>query len=98
MERALALPGVAAVITGADIASETRPFLSGVKVDAPQYALAVDRVRYVGEPVAIVVAADRYKAEDALDLIAVTYKDLAVVVDPEDAARETAPALHEGAG
>lgn len=98
VERALALPGVAAVITGADIASETRPFLSGVKVDAPQYALAVDRVRYVGEPVAIVVAADRYKAEDALDLIAVTYKDLAVVVDPEDAARETAPALHEGAG
>jgi 2-furoyl-CoA dehydrogenase large subunit len=96
--RALALPGVTAVISGAELADETRPFLSGVKVDAPQYALAVDRVRYVGEPVAIVVARDRYRAEDALDLIDVSYAGLPVVVDPEAAAEETAPVLHQGAG
>ncbi|MDE0808931.1 MAG: molybdopterin-dependent oxidoreductase [Alphaproteobacteria bacterium] len=96
--QALAMPGVTAVITGADIALETKPFLSGVKVDAPQFALAVDRVRYVGEPVAIVVAADRYKAEDALDLINVRYAVLPVVVDAEEAAREGAPVLHDGAG
>lgn len=96
--RARALPGVAAVITGAEIAGETKPFLSGVKVDAPQYALAVDRVRYVGEPVAIVVAADRYIAEDALELIDVDYAGLSVVVDTEAAAEEAAPLLHVGAG
>ena len=95
---ALALPGVVAVITGADIAAETRPFLSGVKVDAPQFALAVDRVRYVGEPVAIVVASDRYRAEDALELIEIRYAPLPAVVDPEEAASETAPLLHRGAG
>jgi 2-furoyl-CoA dehydrogenase large subunit len=97
-DRALALPGVAAVITGAELSAETKPFLSGVKVDAPQFALAVDRVRYVGEPVAIVVAADRYRAEDALELIDVQYAPLPALVDPEAAAAETAPLLHEGAG
>jgi 2-furoyl-CoA dehydrogenase large subunit len=96
--RALALPGVVTVITGSSIVAETKPFLSGVKVDAPQFALAVDRVRYVGEPVAIVVADDRYKAEDAIDLIDVRYTPLSVVVDTEAAAREDAPVLHEGAG
>ncbi len=96
--RAAALAGVAAVITGQDISAETRPFLSGVKVDAPQFALAVDRVRHVGEPVAIVVASDRYRAEDALDLIEVRYRALTPVVDPEAAAGEAAPVLHEGAG
>ena len=96
--RALALRGITAIITGADIAVETKPFLSGVKVDAPQFALAVDRVRYVGEPVAIVVAADRYKAEDALELVEVRYAPLPAVVDPEEAASERAPIIHEGAG
>jgi 2-furoyl-CoA dehydrogenase large subunit len=95
---ALALPGVTAVITGADIARETKPFLSGVKVDAPQFALAVDRVRYVGEPVAIIIARDRYRAEDALELIDVLYAPLAAVIDPEIAAGDDAPLLHDGAG
>lgn len=98
VEKALALPGVAAVITGTDIAAETKPFLSGVKVDAPQYALAVGRVRYVGEPVAIVIARDRYRAEDALDLIEVRYAPLPAVIDPQAAARDDAPLLHPGAG
>ncbi|MCP5372284.1 MAG: molybdopterin-dependent oxidoreductase [Hyphomicrobiales bacterium] len=94
--RAEAMPGVVAVITGADVRAHSTPFITGVKVDAPQYALAVDRVRYVGEPVAIVVARDRYLAEDALDAIDVRYDPLPAVVDPVAAAEPDAPRLHPG--
>lgn len=93
---ARAMPGVFAVITGADVAAHCDAFIAGVKIDAPQYALAVDRVRYVGEPVAIVVARDRYLAEDALDAIAVDYVPLPAVVAPRDAAATDAPKLHAG--
>jgi len=92
------MPGIVAVITGAQLCDHTRPFITGVKVDAPQYPLAVDRVRYVGEPVAMVIAEDRYLAEDALDAIRVDYADLPAIVDPEAAADPLAPVLHPGAG
>ena len=65
-------PGVAAVLTGDEARSALHPFpdfflgFEGLR-SAPCYCLAVDRVRYVGEPVAAVVAEDRYAAEDALD-------------------------------
>ncbi|MBT3331114.1 MAG: molybdopterin-dependent oxidoreductase [Rhodospirillaceae bacterium] len=91
---AAAMPGVVAVITGADLLQYSAPFITGVKVDAPQYALAIDRVRYVGEPVAMVLARDRYLAEDALDAIVVDYQALPPVVDP--VAAVDAPALHPG--
>jgi carbon-monoxide dehydrogenase large subunit len=55
-----------------------------------------DRVRYVGEPVAAVVASSRYAAEDACDLIEVDYEPLDAVVDPEQALTTDAPLLHEG--
>ena len=92
--RALALPGVHTVVTGGDMRSHSRPFITAVKVDAPQYALAIDRVRYVGEPVAIVVADDRYLAEDALDLIDLHLEPLDAVVDPAAAAACDEPRLH----
>jgi len=91
---ALALPGVVAVITGDDMLAHAKPFITGVKVDAPHYPLAIDRVRYVGEPVAIVIAADRYLAEDALDAIEVDYAALPLLIDPERAAAAEAPKLH----
>jgi 2-furoyl-CoA dehydrogenase large subunit len=91
---ALAMPGVVAVITGADMAAHSTPFITGVKVDAPQYALATDRVRYVGEPVAIVLARDRYLAEDAVEAVAVDYRPLTPVMDP--LAAVGAAALHPG--
>ena len=91
---AAAMPGVVAVITGADMLEYSTPFITGVKVDAPQYALAIDRVRYVGEPVAIVLAQDRYLAEDALDAIVVEYLALPPVIDP--VAAVDAPPLHPG--
>src|SRR5215472_4309676 len=75
-------PGVAAVLTGADVTALSASLVVGVKAPLECWPIAVDRVRYVGEPVAVVVAADRYVAEDALELIAAEYEPLPAVVDP----------------
>lgn len=95
---ALALPGVHAVITGTDIARLAKPFTVGVKAPMQHWALAVDRVRYVGEPVAIVCADTPYLAEDGAALIEADYESLPVVVDPERAALADAPLLHADVG
>lgn len=96
--RALALPGVAAVIDGAALADVSDPLMVGVKIPIKCWPMAVERARYVGEPVAIVLADDRYVAEDALDLIEVTYVPLPPVIDPESALELNAPVLHDGLG
>lgn len=96
--QAAALPGVAGVVTGADLAGITRPIPSVVKVAIYYYPLAVDKVRFVGEPVAVVVADDRYIAEDALDLISVEYEPLGVAVDVVQAMQADAPVLHDAVG
>jgi carbon-monoxide dehydrogenase large subunit len=90
-------PGVVAVFTGADTedvgpvpCGSTRP---GLRVPA-HTVLARGRVYYVGHPVAVVVAADRYTAADALDLIEVGYEPLPAVADPEKALAPGAPAVH----
>ena len=83
---AKAADGVFAVVTGADVKALTSSLVVGVKAGIECWPIAVDRVRYAGEPVAIVVASDRYRAEDALDLIEVRYRPLPVVVDPLAAA------------
>ena len=95
---ALALSGVHAVITGQDVKPLTAPLIVGFKNEMDYRGIALDRVRYVGEPVAIACATDRYKAEDALDLIKVTYKALPAVVDPVEAASDDAPVLHPAQG
>jgi 2-furoyl-CoA dehydrogenase large subunit len=95
---ALRLPGVLGVLTGEDIRRLSRPFPLAVSVPVAYYAAAVDRVRFVGEPVAVVVAESRYLAEDALDLIEVDYDVLPPVLDPEAALAERAPLLHEQVG
>lgn len=95
---AAAMPGVRAVVTGAELARLTSPFLCGVRVAAHQYALAIDRVRYVGEAVALVVAENRYLAEDAADRIEVAYEPLAPVMDTDGALVPGAPVLHPDAG
>lgn len=61
---------------------------------AMPYVLAEDVVRYVGEPVAVVVAPTRYEAEDAAERVEVSYEPLPAVVDPEEAQRPDAPQLH----
>ena len=90
---ALAQDGIWAVITGEDVRKLSDPFLIALKASVNQWSLAVERVRYVGEPVALVVAESRYLAEDAAELVAIDYEPLEAVIDPQ-AARTTAPLLH----
>ena len=91
-------PGVAAVITREDILALTDPFIIGLTTPLEYHGLATDRVRFVGEPVAVVLASDRYLAEDALELMRVDYRPLPAVVDPVIAAGPDAPVLHPKVG
>lgn len=99
VSRARQLFGVLDVITAADIA-QLGPLpviyqLAGVRID-PAFALATDRVRYVGEPVAALVAVSRYVVEDALELIEVEYSPLPVVASARDAIHSTGVQLYSG--
>ena len=96
--KALDLPGVITVLTGEEVGEKSLPFPVGVTAAFKYYSAAVDKVRYVGEPVAVVVASDRYVAEDALELIEVEYDPLPPVVKPEDALDPDAAILHEELG
>src|SRR4051794_15775914 len=78
---ALELPGVVGVLTGEDVRELSRPFPVGAPDAPPSYAAAIDVARYVGEPLAVVVARDRYVAEDALDLIVVEQEPLDPLMD-----------------
>jgi 2-furoyl-CoA dehydrogenase large subunit len=91
---ALAMPGVWAVITGEDVRKISDPFLIALKAPVHQWSLAVERVRFVGEAVALVVADDRYLAEDAAERVTMEYDALPAVVDPLAARGEDAPVLH----
>src|SRR5206468_818413 len=91
-----ALPGVHLVLTAADLGdlNEPGPLLiphPGLTHPRTQRPLAADRVRYVGELVAFVVAEDRYLAEDAVDLIEVEYEGGPAVIDLEHALDPAAP-------
>jgi carbon-monoxide dehydrogenase large subunit len=110
--RAREFPGVVAVLTGADLVGKVAPFTRHAITTPPQVAEAVGllvkshradvipaaHVRRVGEPVAVVVAQSRYQAEDAAEVVDVTYDTLPVVADPEAALAEDAPLLHPELG
>lgn len=89
---ALAMPGVVAILTGQDIAGLNTHWGLFLK-DRP--VIAIDRVRYVGEPVAMVAAVDERTAEDAVDAIMVDYEPLPFVTDAEEAMADDAPLLHD---
>jgi CO/xanthine dehydrogenase Mo-binding subunit len=89
--RAKRAPGVLAVITNADVPQ--KKFGAFVQ---DEYALAKDRVRYVGDPVAAIAAVDEDAALEALELIEVEYEELPAVFDPEAAMQPGAPAVHDG--
>lgn len=107
VEPALSLPGVEAVFTADDI----HPSLSGpLPVESgsisgefrelkkpDRYPLAVGKVRFAGDPVAVVLAEDPYRAADALEEVRVEYDPLPVVTDPEAALSDEAPRLYEDA-
>src|SRR3954465_6269527 len=102
-EAARAMPGVVAVFTGPDVAylkttppQVKYPGRGGVHLKVPERPLlARDRVRYVGEEVAFVVAGSAAQAQDAAEAIAIDYEDLPVVVDGAAALQEGAALLHE---
>jgi aerobic carbon-monoxide dehydrogenase large subunit len=91
-----AMPGVELVMTGQELAEILGPMPIGTPFPSPDHhSVAVDKVRYVGEPVAVVVASDRYVARDAADAIVVDIEELPAAVDPEKAMEDGAPQLHE---
>src|SRR5450631_577859 len=95
-EAARRADGVVAVLTGDDIKVLTTSLVVGVKAKVECWPIAVGRVRYVGESVAVVVASDRYKAEDAVDLIDVQYRALPANIDPLQALSPGSPVIHDG--
>src|SRR2546428_2116751 len=89
--RALAHPGVHLVMTGRDF-----PIPYGcLPVSQDERALAMDRVRFVGDPVAAVIAGDELTAFDALDLIDVEYEPLRTFADPEESLTHSTPRIHD---
>jgi carbon-monoxide dehydrogenase large subunit len=98
---AAALPGVFGVYTGRDLMpiqkaippKVTHPQLH----DIPRYPMPYEKVHFVGEPIAVVLATSRHIAEDALELIDVDYEVLPAVSSVEAAVRPDAPLVHEGA-
>ncbi len=95
VSKALDHPGVLGVLTGKEVGEMSDPFPVGITNPPQQYAAAIDKARYVGEPVAVVVAKDPYTAEDAAELVEVLYVPLASVVDIKDAISGSAPILHD---
>ena len=92
---AAAMDGVEAVFTGKQIAEFLAPMPIGTPFPSPEHrAVAVDTVRYSGEPVAVVVARDRYVARDAADAIVVDYDPLPAVVDVEQAMTGQPTVIH----
>ncbi len=104
VRRALEHPDVVLVLTHRDLPPGLREPLPkliphpDLRHHKTQYALALDKVRHVGEPVAFVVATSRYAAEDALELIEVDYEPLPAVVDLEEAAAGRPALVHEDIG
>ena len=96
---ALAAPGVVAVFTAADLVGSCRPLAVHLTtpgaVSPERPILATDRVRFVGEMIAAVVADSRYLAADAVELISPDIEHLPAVVTFEDAVAESAPVVHE---
>jgi len=99
---AKAVPGVVAVLTGADVNDKCGPVPCAAAMPVPKVpkhtVLAGDRVYFVGHPVAVVVAADRYVLRDALDLIEVDYDALPAIADPEQALAKDAALAHPDFG
>ncbi len=93
------MPGVFSVVTGADVMKLIKPVVATSRMKNYQatamYPLAVEKVRFVGEPVVAVVANSRYLAEDAAEMLEIEYEPLPVVIDPEQAIEPDAPLLHD---
>jgi aerobic carbon-monoxide dehydrogenase large subunit len=107
VSKARQMEGVIAIFTAEDLGDYWKPaplllppppIKRMTFVERTHPPLAKNRVRYVGEPIVIVVAENRYLAEDALDLIDVDFEVLKPAVDMEQALQENAPLVHEELG
>src|SRR6059058_2841937 len=105
-KRAEGMPGVSRIFTGADMAGKVNGLPCGWLItgtdgqpmkEPPHPVLAVDKVRYVGDHVAMVVADTLQQARDAAEAVEVDYDVLPAVVDVRDAAQGKGPALHDAA-
>ncbi|HJT57493.1 MAG TPA: xanthine dehydrogenase family protein molybdopterin-binding subunit [Ktedonobacteraceae bacterium] len=98
---ALTIPGVVAAFEGAELV-KNMPTLEAIPVPSlkkpARYPMAIGRVRYVGDPVAVVLAESLYAAADARDLVEVDYKPLPAAADPEKALAPDAPLLYDEIG
>ncbi|HEY7558769.1 MAG TPA: xanthine dehydrogenase family protein molybdopterin-binding subunit [Candidatus Binatia bacterium] len=100
---ALKNPNVFAVVTPEDVKNNTKPFkpgryAAGLKRQIDEYAGAVEKVRYVGEPIGALAARDRGTAEDALELIQVEYDPMRPVVDVREAIKPSSATLFDELG
>jgi carbon-monoxide dehydrogenase large subunit len=102
LSAALASPGVAAAITGDDMRALSEPVTSAVIPGGPGwpsfYPLATDKVRFVGDPVIMVIADSRYQAEDACELLDIDYEPLPAITGYQDAIDPDRPPLFEDSG
>ena len=92
---ALAIPGVHSIIDGKMFAEISKPLLSVLRVDIEVWPCAIKFVRYVGEPIAMVLAENRYIAEDAVDNIKVSYEQFEPVIDTFKATLNDSPKVHK---
>src|SRR5437868_3849087 len=91
LDKALAVPGVSAIITGRDL-----PIPYGIlPVSQDEHALCVDKVRFIGDPVAAVAATSEEAATAALDLIKVVYEPLQSIASAEEAVAHPEPRIHD---
>jgi carbon-monoxide dehydrogenase large subunit len=99
ISKAQRLAGVVAIVTGEEVAAHCGPVPCAASVpnmkNAIRQILAVGKVRFVGEPVAAVVAENKYIARDAVDLIEIDYEVLPAVVNPEKAMDPSSPRLYD---
>ncbi len=101
VSKAEAAPGVYGTLTGEEVASLTDPFFQISSVpggNIKDYALAVGKVRYVGEAIVAVVAETRELARDASELVEIEYEPIAAITDARYARDEGVPTIHEDAG
>jgi aerobic carbon-monoxide dehydrogenase large subunit len=95
VQAARSLPGVHALLIGKDLLAQLAEVRGGPTRNIKIYPLAVDKVRYVGEPVAAVAAESRYQAEDGAEAVVVDYELLPAVVDPEEAMKDSSTKLFD---
>src|SRR5207248_5113458 len=96
--RALALSGVVAVVTAADVPVSGQRYQGDIRPDWPQFVAIGEETRYVGDVLAAVAAEDRHTAREAAALIEVEYEVLEPVTDPFGAMEPDAPVLHPEPG